>query len=678
MGWLAVRSFRCRPFSSALVCGGAALATFCVVAWFAFAPPLVAEVVGRRLNRAVRVGHLYPWVHDGAFVLVVRDLVVMGQAPFDKEPLAVCDRVEVRPGQPPAVRVHGLDLRLFVAAAADNVRGVRRARASSSQTLGARTDEGWPRVQVLSGRVSAQVALPGGQRLALRARNLRGENRGRALELRLEDLVADVTGVANARLGALQVESTAAGDLMAHGEGLEARLPGGAPLFSHLEVDGSLSSEGWSVSAEAPRGSAGRLEWHANAGARGLALEVHAHDWPLGALAPLLDRHGVGTTEGTASGSLEAQLEPGQTQVAYAADLLVRGVSLHHPALDRVPWPNQNLRGHARGHFDLGQAQLSVDEGLLAPLGLPVDVKGWINLGARPTGSFSFHTPDGGWSCAILPSRLAPSMKRALAGLEMAGKLDFGVDFTFDAAHWDKLALDIQLPSTCEVKQEPRKLAESLDVLLGTKLGAILAERPELPLSPGHAEFTPITKLPTHLLAAFLTAEDAGFFLHEGFEPENIRRALIYNIERGRFVRGASTITQQVAKNLFLSHERTLTRKAVEAILSWRLEALVPKRRLLEMYLNLVELGPGFRGVGAAARTYFGKEPGALTPLEAAHLASLPPNPQGFARRFREGSVDEGWLARLYDLVGIMGRRGHLSASQVTAARGSRLRLRKI
>ncbi len=121
-----------------------------------------------------------------------------------------------------------------------------------------------------------------------------------------------------------------------------------------------------------------------------------------------------------------------------------------------------------------------------------------------------------------------------------------------------------------------------------------------------------------------------------------------------------------------------LNRKLAELVLSWRIHETLGKQQQLELYLNAIELGPGIHGVKRAAEVYFGKPVSKLTPLESAHLAALTPNPLGFARRFREGRVDEGWLYRLYDLLGMMKRSGRLSAAELNSARQSRLILRRI
>jgi membrane peptidoglycan carboxypeptidase len=197
-----------------------------------------------------------------------------------------------------------------------------------------------------------------------------------------------------------------------------------------------------------------------------------------------------------------------------------------------------------------------------------------------------------------------------------------------------------------------------------------------LPLGPFHPDFIPLLQMPRPLPSAFLTSEDSNFFRHHGFDLDMIGHALAQDLENRAFDRGASTITQQLAKNLFLTQRRTLARKLEEAVLAWRLQRLLSKDRVLELYLNVIELGPGIRGVKQAARDYFGKNVSAITPLEAAHLAALTPNPHVLARRFRDGEVDEGWRQRLYDLLAMMKRHGRLSPAELDAARISKLVLR--
>jgi monofunctional biosynthetic peptidoglycan transglycosylase len=138
----------------------------------------------------------------------------------------------------------------------------------------------------------------------------------------------------------------------------------------------------------------------------------------------------------------------------------------------------------------------------------------------------------------------------------------------------------------------------------------------------GYGEISP------HLKRAAVVAEDITFFSHHGFELAEMRDALARALEEGELPRGASTITQQVAKNLWLSPARSPLRKLREAILTWQLERALPKRRILEIYLNVAEFGPGVYGAEAASRRYFGKPAAALDEAEAARLAASLPAPR--------------------------------------------------
>jgi monofunctional biosynthetic peptidoglycan transglycosylase len=124
-----------------------------------------------------------------------------------------------------------------------------------------------------------------------------------------------------------------------------------------------------------------------------------------------------------------------------------------------------------------------------------------------------------------------------------------------------------------------------------------------------------------------LVAEDIGFFTHHGFALAEMQNALEDALRDRELPRGASTITQQLAKNLWLSPSRNPLRKAREALLTWQLERALSKRRILELYLNVVEFGPGIYGAGAASQRYFGKAPADLDESEAAQLAAALPNP---------------------------------------------------
>ena len=144
--------------------------------------------------------------------------------------------------------------------------------------------------------------------------------------------------------------------------------------------------------------------------------------------------------------------------------------------------------------------------------------------------------------------------------------------------------------------------------------------------------WVPLERISSNLRRAMIAAEDGKFVEHSGFDWDGIRSALEKNERRGRVVAGGSTITQQLAKNLFLSPEKSYVRKAEEAVVTVLLEAMLPKRRILELYLNVIEWGNGVFGAEAAAQRYFGLPASRLSAEQAARLAAMAPSPRLFER----------------------------------------------
>ena len=144
--------------------------------------------------------------------------------------------------------------------------------------------------------------------------------------------------------------------------------------------------------------------------------------------------------------------------------------------------------------------------------------------------------------------------------------------------------------------------------------------------------WVPYERISIHLKRAVITSEDARFSEHEGVDWEAIEKAYESNLKRGRPVKGGSTITQQLAKNLFLSPERSYLRKGQELVITYMIEALWDKRRILEVYLNVVEWGEGIFGAEAAARHYYGIPASQLGPEQSARLAAYLPNPKRYGR----------------------------------------------
>lgn len=147
-------------------------------------------------------------------------------------------------------------------------------------------------------------------------------------------------------------------------------------------------------------------------------------------------------------------------------------------------------------------------------------------------------------------------------------------------------------------------------------------------VGPKNRYWTPSGRIPPEMKWAVILAEDGNFYKHEGIDVKAIKQAIKYDLEKKSMAKGASTITQQVAKNIYLSREKTITRKLKEVYLAWRMEQELTKGRILELYLNVVELGPMVYGIGHGSRYYFGKAPSEMTPRECAFLAAMLPGPR--------------------------------------------------
>lgn len=168
-------------------------------------------------------------------------------------------------------------------------------------------------------------------------------------------------------------------------------------------------------------------------------------------------------------------------------------------------------------------------------------------------------------------------------------------------------------------------------------------------------QWVPYHQISVYLKRAVIAAEDGKFADHEGFDWEAIEKAYEKNLKKGRIVAGGSTISQQLAKNLFLSGERSPLRKGQEAIITLMLERVMTKRRILEIYLNVIEWGNGVFGAQAAAQHYFRTGAAHLGPGEAAWLAAIVPNP-----RFYDGRRNTPWIQRKTQII-----RARMGAAEV-------------
>ena len=271
-----------------------------------------------------------------------------------------------------------------------------------------------------------------------------------------------------------------------------------------------------------------------------------------------------------------------------------------------------------------------------------------VHLRMRPTSCHQILTS--------LPGGFAPTLR----GLVLTGKLGVRASFKLDTADLDSTDLQLVMsPLGCKVVHDP-PAADASTLRNPVTINTISAsgEPARWELGPANERFRTFDQMSPYVRAAFVASEDNLFFRHDGFDRRMILRALIANLKSGRPIKGASTISQQVVKNVFLSHNRTVSRKFQEAVLTWRMEQRISKKRIMELYLNLVELGPGIYGVPLAAQVYFDKRAKFLTPLQTAHLAMLTPSPRRLSRQNSGPKLSPEWMKRLHWVLRKM-RRNH-------------------
>ena len=371
---------------------------------------------------------------------------------------------------------------------------------------------------------------------------------------------------------------------------------------------------------------------------------------PLAPLGPLAPRSLV-LTDAHASGSLRmARTSDG---LAIEVDGAIEALRLEHKTLAEHPIP---ISAAVRATARVSSATLAVERFELDMGALHARASGQLHRGGATSPlSAQIDLAIDTARCADLLAAIPSEVRGPLDGMVLDGEIGIASRLTIDlgAPVGDGAALAADLAGRCTALAEP----PAADV---TTLGTPLADD----------DFVELARIPERVRGAFVSAEDGRFWDHAGFDLQQIARSLEIDLRERRLARGGSTISQQLIKNSFLTHRRTLDRKVQEAVLTWRLEARLGKPQILERYLNIIELGPGVRGIGAAARHWFATTPRGLTIKQAAFLAAITSEPTSMSRRVRRrGGLDEVSAERVATILRAMRRDGVISSAELDVAR---------
>ncbi|MGZ3774173.1 MAG: transglycosylase domain-containing protein [Pseudobdellovibrionaceae bacterium] len=198
--------------------------------------------------------------------------------------------------------------------------------------------------------------------------------------------------------------------------------------------------------------------------------------------------------------------------------------------------------------------------------------------------------------------------------------------------------------------------------------GCMITAMYHVELCPTSKNYVPLQKISQTLQKTIVLTEDSNFFNHKGFDWESIEKNAREGWAKGVFKRGGSTITQQLAKNMFLSKERTFIRKSYEALITDRIESTLSKKEILERYLNIVEFGKDLYGVSAAANYYFQKPPSELNVVESAFLAMILPNPVKYSKSYYKKELTPFALRRLTEIIESLYRYSRISQQEYELA----------
>ena len=365
-----------------------------------------------------------------------------------------------------------------------------------------------------------------------------------------------------------------------------------------------------------------------------------------------------------------------EREVAKIEGLLqMEGVSMFHPAVAPIPLTEMEVDAEVSLNIDLASGAFTMSEGIFGLNEMQLTLAGEIeDYRGTPKLSFELNVPttDNQKIVEAMPSEFIPKLK----GLRLGGQFGWSVTGSLDTGDPESLKYKA-VPTLSRYKLLSMGEEVSFKRVRGPFQQRIQEADDmviEFESGPGSDSWVPYDEISPWMTKVVTTTEDGAFFRHKGVSTFAMRDSLITNIERGGFYRGASTISQQLVKNLFLGREKTLSRKFQELFITWEMEKVFEKEDLLALYFNVIEFGPEIYGIRAAADHYFAKLPSALNLVECLFLGSLIPNPKKYYFQFTNGQVTENWRKRLAFFGKIMRDRKKIDESTYEALKPFRPR----
>jgi hypothetical protein len=431
-------------------------------------------------------------------------------------------------------------------------------------------------------------------------------------------------------------------------------------------------------------------------------LDLEAVKFQLDRLAPILEHSAVVDYTGT-SVDTALHVEADRQGARFSGGFHLAGLNVGHPYIAEKEVRDLDLSGDIAGTFDRTSRKLELTRGDFLARNVRFSLTGSVTRGQRPVraeaprkdvanvpfmplpgliatlaalgnidGRLVIPPIDCQRFLDAIPKEMAPYM----AGYKLRGVFHAYIELGIDWADLDATKLDSNLLAAinrCKVLDEPadspKRLKDEFDQFVENDKG----EWESFVVGPTNTDFVPLDQISPYVIKSIMSTEDTAFYKHRGFIPEEFRTALINNLKQGKFVQGASSITMQMVKNVLLYREKTLARKLQELFLTWHVENTLDKDRIMEIYLNVIEFGPGLYGIGPAAWHYFGKTAKDLNPVEAAFFSSILPGPKERYKQYCAGTLTRWTTGKIERILDVMRKRDRLTQEEYDKARATPL-----
>lgn len=510
-----------------------------------------------------------------------------------------------------------------------------------------------------------------------RVRSVRnGDGEGRALALRVREALALLRGSED------EIETGAESDSETEYERAPVRL------FGRVTPDARVAVSGVEIESRTPAGHVERIqdfEWTLQGGDNGWyrmmvggqtsnrgTLKVDLSVKPsearadgsirlgrisLALIAPFVPELPLYNTEvGTVSAELELAASS-TSQVSIEGRLRLRELALASERIAPEPVENINIDIQGKGVWHPDERLLQIERSRVQMGKARVLIDGELERTAdHYRVDLTAKLPP--TECNDVVGAIPEDVLGSLAQFEWSGNWSALTHISVDSRELEATELSIRVRNLCHFERTPgwvrvERFQEPFRHLAIEPDETVFQMR----TGPGTENWVAFADISPFVPPAVISHEDGAFYDHAGFAPWAIRDALVRNLQEGRYVVGASTISMQLAKNLYLQREKTIARKVQEVILTWWLENALNKDEILELYLNVIEYGPSVYGLRHAAAYYFGREPAELSPAESAFLACMLPSPKRYHASYERGALTRSMKSRMRRLLEHMAKR---------------------